>query len=107
MAHENEEIAQQTERTIPDLLAENASLQEKNAHLEKMTVNLLEQTNELGEFIRQRMSDILALVKQFRDEYTQYAHFVGQITAESHTQTGDLDDQGKEEVPVQLVQPES
>jgi hypothetical protein len=49
------------------------------------------------------MSDILGMAKQFRDEYTQYAEFVNQMTMSQAAQhTGEVDEPETKESDIRL-----
>lgn len=43
---------------------------------------MIEQNSTLAEFIRVKMSDILALAKDFRDEYGRYAEFIDMVNTQ-------------------------
>jgi len=80
----------QTPQSGPtNLLEENTSLRTTVQELrkevsqnERIIIQLMERNSVLAEFIRQKMSDILALAKDFRDEYAHYAEFVKTLSPE-------------------------
>jgi hypothetical protein len=61
---------------------------------------MIEQNSTLAEFIREKMSDILALAKEFRDEYGRYAEFIDMIS--EHTKGANNAEKTKPEVDIRL-----
>jgi len=70
----------QKEVTIEDLQVENGLLRDENRQLNQTMIGLVTKNQQLAEFIRLKLTDILALAKEFRDEYGIYAKFVEQNT---------------------------
>lgn len=83
-------MKQVKEMTIEDLQAENASLRKENVRLNQARTGLINKNQELAEFIRTRLTDILALAKQFRDEYKNYADFVAQVAQSEANAIGEI-----------------
>ena len=82
--------------TTEDLQEENASLRKENNRLNQARAGLIEKNQELAEFIRVRLTDILIMAKHFRDEYQTYAEFVSKITGTEAQAIGEIDDGSKE-----------
>lgn len=57
------------------------SLKNQIADLEQTITILLEQNNNLAEFIRTQLDDILKLAKNSRDQYAAYATFLKNVVA--------------------------
>lgn len=91
------------ELTMKDLSEENASLKSQITSQEHTIINLVDRNNELAEFIRVKMSDILSLAKDFRDTYAHYAEFVSQMSKAAQEQIGGIDNAGEnKEAPLRL-----
>lgn len=85
-------MEQKKEMTIEDLQAENISLRKENNRLNQARAGLITKNQELAEFIRTQLDDILVIAKKFRDEYKNYADFVSQVSRLEASAIGELPD---------------
>lgn len=66
--------------TIQGLQEENARLKAENAQLNLSRNSLVNKNQELAEFIRTKLEDILSLAKEFRDVYGNYGEYIIELT---------------------------
>lgn len=66
--------------TSQDLQEENIRLKAENARLMLSRNSLIAKNQELAEFIRVKLEDILGIAKEFRDQYGSYAKYTLELT---------------------------
>lgn len=78
---------------LQDLQEENISLREENQRIDLARVTLMTKNQELAEFIRLKLKDVLSLAKELRDTYGAYAQFVVECTQAEQKNIGNINNE--------------
>lgn len=92
-----EDMKQETLMTTQALQEENLRLKAENAQLMLSRNSLVAKNQELAEFIRAKLADILGIAKEFRDQYGTYAKYVLELTRSEIGENNNVAEAPKEE----------